>query len=122
MINLFCIVTFSFLLFSFFKKHTDNIIIFIVNNTLKMGKGKAMAQVCHAAVNIKRENTPKLVLKAEEYQLRDIVVKAKQMKIPVYRVYDAGRTQVPAGSNTIVALGPDDRSKINILTNELKLY
>jgi peptidyl-tRNA hydrolase len=37
-------------------------------------------------------------------------------------VLDAGRTQVAAGSKTVLAVGPAPKTKIDTITGNLKLY
>jgi PTH2 family peptidyl-tRNA hydrolase len=46
---------------------------------------------------------------------------ALQAGLPCYLVRDAGRTQIPAGSQTVLAIGPAPKSKINDITGHLKL-
>ncbi len=38
-----------------------------------------------------------------------------------YRVVDAGRTQIPAGSHTVLAIGPAPANAVNKITGHLKL-
>ena len=38
-----------------------------------------------------------------------------------YIVRDAGRTQIEAGSRTVLALGPGEKSAIDMITGHLKL-
>jgi peptidyl-tRNA hydrolase, PTH2 family len=49
------------------------------------------------------------------------VYAAQKAKLPYYVVADAGRTQIAAGSNTVVAIGPAPVSKINQITGRLPL-
>jgi PTH2 family peptidyl-tRNA hydrolase len=46
---------------------------------------------------------------------------AKAAGLPTTAVRDAGHTQVPSGSLTVVAIGPAEASLIDQLTGELKL-
>lgn len=41
--------------------------------------------------------------------------------LPTYVVHDAGRTQVAAGSRTVLAIGPAPKSKLDKVTGHLKL-
>ena len=41
--------------------------------------------------------------------------------MPTYIVHDAGRTQIPAGSQTVLAIGPAPKSLIDQITGHLKL-
>ncbi|CCW71188.1 unnamed protein product [Phytomonas sp. Hart1] len=65
----------------------------------------------------------KVVLQcADEAGLREIAARAKAKRLPFYIVRDAGRTQVVAGSATVVAIGPGPRGLIDQITGDLKLY
>ena len=50
-----------------------------------------------------------------------LAAKAESLGIPNYIVVDAGRTQIAAGSETVLALGPGNVSEINQVTGNLKL-
>lgn len=50
-----------------------------------------------------------------------IMAQAKQEGIPCYLVTDAGRTQIAAGSHTVLALGPWGKSRLDKLTGHLGL-
>ncbi len=41
--------------------------------------------------------------------------------IPCYMVRDAGHTQVPAGSVTVLAIGPDRADRVDKITSHLAL-
>ena len=51
----------------------------------------------------------------------ELAVRAESLGIPNYIVVDAGRTQIAAGSETVLALGPGNVSEINQVTGNLKL-
>ena len=111
--------------------------VFIINQELKMGKGKIAAQVGHAAVKATLKSgevcpelldawlstgQKKICVKAEgARQIEQIEQQAKQNNILSSRIHDAGHTQIPAGSLTVLALGPDEADKLDALTGELKL-
>ena len=109
----------------------------IVNTSLKMGKGKIAAQVGHAAVlgtlNA-GEKTPELLdswlssgqkkvcVKAiDSDHLLELEKIAKQKGILSTKINDAGHTQIPRGSLTVLALGPALEDVIDQVTGELKL-
>ncbi len=108
--------------------------IIIVNESLKLPRGKLAAQVAHAALAAFLEASdearrlwladgmPKVVLKGET---ADEIVRfeeaAKRRGIPAYLVTDAGRTVLPAGTITCVGLGPASEEELDQLTGELKL-
>jgi PTH2 family peptidyl-tRNA hydrolase len=110
--------------------------VFCVNTSLSMGKGKIAAQCCHAAVGCYKRATKqcpaalraweysgcaKICIKCpEEDELLEIAAKALSLDIPVYFVQDAGRTQIAAGSRTVLGLfGP--ASVFEGVTDHLKL-
>ena len=111
--------------------------VFVINHELKMGKGKIAAQVGHAAVKAtlqSGEHRPELLdawlstgqkkvcVKADDVrQLEQIEHQAKHHQILISKIHDAGHTQIPAGSYTVLALGPDEEQKLDALTGELKL-
>jgi PTH2 family peptidyl-tRNA hydrolase len=109
----------------------------IVNTSLKMGKGKIAAQVGHAAVSATLkagEKTPELLdawlssgqkkvcLKAVDSEhLLELEKAAINQGILSVKIHDAGHTQIPKGSLTVLALGPEIEESVNSLTGELKL-
>ncbi len=109
----------------------------LVNHGLKMGKGKIAAQVGHAAVKAAlnaAEHHPnqmqawlssgqrKVVVKAQDAEeIEKLLAAAKRKGLPTCTVHDAGRTQIPAGSLTVGAVGPGSSEEIDELTGHLKL-
>mmetsp|Transcript_9765 Transcript_9765/g.20258 ORF Transcript_9765/g.20258 Transcript_9765/m.20258 type:complete len:188 (+) Transcript_9765:106-669(+) len=110
--------------------------LLIVNQELKMGKGKIAAQCGHASVGCYKRSLKmcpsgvrawdmtgcaKIAVKCPtEEEMRTIFDKALAKGLPMYLVEDAGRTQIAAGSRTVLGiLGPtyvfDD------ITSHLKL-
>lgn len=57
-----------------------------------------------------------------EKELLDLADEAENSKLLVSVVRDAGRTQVPSGSRTVLAIGPGLEDVINLVTGHLKLY
>lgn len=111
--------------------------ILCVNQELGMGKGKIAAQCCHAAVGCykkAKKNCPnglsaweytgcaKIAVKCPtEEEMNEILMKAIQVGIPYYFVEDAGRTQIAAGSRTVLGLGPAPVRVFEGITSHLKL-
>jgi len=110
--------------------------LFLVNQELSMGKGKIAAQCCHAAVGCykraskqcphalsvwEKTGCAKIALKCPTQQeLETIATVALSLDIPIYLVEDAGRTQIAAGSRTVLGLfGPV--SVFAGITDHLKL-
>ena len=64
----------------------------------------------------------KVVLKATTSEEMDSVLKAAQKEhLPTCSIHDAGRTQIPAGSRTVIAVGPASEAEIDAITGHLKL-
>lgn len=65
---------------------------------------------------------PKICLKAkDDKELLALARTAKASGLPAFIVQDAGRTQVAAGSRTVLAIGPAPRSAIDKVTGQLRL-
>ena len=64
--------------------------------------------------------TPRSPLPARRAQ-RALEAAAASVGLPTYVVHDAGRTQVAAGSQTVLAIGPAPRSRVDTVTGHLKL-
>ena len=112
-------------------------LVCIVDQALKMGKGKIAAQVGHASVKAAlqaAEKYPdemaawmgsgqqKVVLKAPNTQeIEFVLARANEASLPTCTVRDAGRTQIPAGSLTVIAIGPASEVEIDVITGHLKL-
>jgi PTH2 family peptidyl-tRNA hydrolase len=108
-----------------------------VRTDLKMGKGKAAAQVAHASLSaselarIRRPNwyegwkeggQAKIVLKVDsEGLLMELFQKAKSAGLPASVVEDRGLTQVEPGTVTCLAVGPAPDSEVDGITGKLKL-
>ncbi len=115
--------------------------VFLVRQDLGMGKGKIAAQVAHAAVGLfddiisgKNEyqqsaleywNTfgaKKIVLKAPNLDsIINVSKLCKEAKLTYVVISDAGHTQIPAGSVTVIGIGPDASEKIDKITGGFKL-
>jgi len=109
--------------------------VIIVRKDLKMGKGKLLAHVLHAAIGSLRESdegivgkwesegAKKVVLKIQDLKLmRELYRKAKDAKLPCFLVKDAGKTQLKAGEITTLGIGPAEEKKIDRITGKLKLF
>jgi peptidyl-tRNA hydrolase, PTH2 family len=113
--------------------------VLVVRTDLDMGKGKAAAQCCHACLaayksslrngeNVvvktwEAQGQPKITLKcSSEEELMDLYSQAAKSGLVARYIQDAGRTQIAAGSKTVLAIGPNSVHKINSVTGHLKLY
>ena len=116
--------------------------VIVIRRDLGMGRGKAVAQGSHAAcknvVKIIRSNNmewrkwldewlergeEKVVLRVDsEKELMEIYKKAVDKGLPASLVIDAGKTQLPPGTKTALAIGPAPEELIDSITGHLKLY
>lgn len=111
--------------------------VIVTRKDLKISKGKLAAQVAHAAVDCvlftkkhnpewfkkwQREGGKKAIVKVENeeefYQLKE---KAKTLDIASKIVEDAGHTEIPPGTKTVLGLGPAPSNLIDKLTGNLSL-
>lgn len=107
--------------------------VILIRKDLKMGRGKAVAQGCHASVGSALkcdkkvlsdwigEGGKKVVLKAELKEIEEAWKKARKAGIPSFLVMDAGLTQLEPGTVTALAIGPAEESKVDKITGKLKL-
>jgi PTH2 family peptidyl-tRNA hydrolase len=47
--------------------------------------------------------------------------KAERAGLPTFTVADAGRTQVAAGSKTVLVIGPGSKASVDAITRHLRL-
>ncbi|EDW00588.1 GH20957 [Drosophila grimshawi] len=123
-----------------FAAGTTTKLALIVRGDLKMGKGKTAAQCAHAAVMCYqnaaqgseaqnailkrwcRMGQPKIVLRVDSYeQLNGLQLQAEQANLIAALVRDAGRTQLDAGTATVLGLGPANAIELDKLVAHLKL-
>ncbi|MBL6743149.1 MAG: aminoacyl-tRNA hydrolase [Candidatus Poseidonia sp.] len=102
-----------------------------------MGKGKLAAQVGHASVEALLKTgvshpqhvdawlatgQKKICVKVPgDEVMNELQEQAIRRSIPSLIVRDAGHTQIPQGSQTVLALGPYDEDVLDLLTGDLKL-
>ena len=111
--------------------------IIVTRSDLKLSPGKLAAQVAHAAVacaletkktNSKwfnkwqAEGAKKAVVKVESekdfYLLKE---KAEKLDMVAYIVEDAGHTEIPVGTKTVLGIGPAPDNIIDQVTGDLPL-
>ena len=108
--------------------------VIVIDETLKLPRGKLAAQVAHAAVAAfletprkaqerwLDEGMPKVVLRCDgESTLLDLEAQALEAGIPVALIRDAGLTVVAAGTATCIGLGPAEAEQLAPLTGGFKL-
>ena len=108
--------------------------VMIVRTDLKMRKGKIAAQCCHGAIGAYKKSPADKIRKWENEAYAKVVCKvptvdellalkrhADEKGLANYLVVDAGRTQIPTSSVTVLAIGPDEDEIIDEVTGDLKL-
>lgn len=111
--------------------------IIVTRKDLKLSAGKLAAQVAHAAVacalNTKKNNSKwfkkwmdnggkKTVVKTDtEDDFLILEKKANELKLATYIVSDAGHTEIPYGTNTVLGIGPAPANIIDQVTGHLVL-
>jgi len=117
---------------------TEEITMVLVTRAdLNLSKGKLAAQCGHATMECtikakkesprkldryRREGARKIVCKvADAKSLRKVLSQAKKSGLICYLVIDAGHTEIPAGTETVVGIGPGPRSEIDKITGQLSL-
>jgi peptidyl-tRNA hydrolase, PTH2 family len=108
----------------------DYIMYILVNDDLKMSKGKIGAQIGHVVEMITNKiyktnylqdydkNYKKKYQKYLNSGSKKIILKSTQKEMEIMMNYpdsiyiiDAGKTQVPVGSMTVMGFYPDDKNK-----------
>ncbi len=105
-----------------------------MRDDLKLSKGKLAVQVAHAAVSAsefasrgvleawKEGGQKKVVLRVPE--LRDLFLlkeEARKQGLPTALITDAGLTEVPPGTITVLGIGPAEVGELDKITGHLKL-
>ncbi len=107
----------------------------LVNMSLKMTKGKIAAQVAHASLTAalqslnkksfkewKLQGQGKVILKCPDTEtLLKLHRQSKARKMNTALITDAGKTQVPPGSKTALAIGPENEDTLGKIISEFKL-
>ena len=111
--------------------------VLITRRDLKLSKGKLAAQCAHAAVKCalrarsrkarlverwSKGGARKIVLECEDVkQLLQLKEEAKAAGMIAMIIEDAGHTEIPAGTITVLGIGPAPKSSIDDLVKHLKL-
>ncbi|KIK46268.1 hypothetical protein CY34DRAFT_800604 [Suillus luteus UH-Slu-Lm8-n1] len=110
-------------------------LVLVVRTDLKMTTGKIAAQhatlACYKALSRtnpalvkhwERNGQAKIALKcSSEDELLELEAVAKSLNLCARSILDAGRTQIAAGSRTVLGIGPAPVDLINLVTSRLKL-
>jgi peptidyl-tRNA hydrolase, PTH2 family len=111
--------------------------VIVTRKDLKLSSGKLAAQVAHAAVECalltkktnkkwftkwNREGAKKAIVKTEciddFFLLKE---KAESLHITAVLIADAGHTEIPAGTQTVLGIGPAPDNLIDQVTGDLSL-
>jgi PTH2 family peptidyl-tRNA hydrolase len=111
--------------------------VIVTRIDLDLSPGKLAAQVAHAAVacalSTKKNNSmwfnkwqnegaKKAVVKVDRVEdFFPLKKKAKELKIATYLVEDAGHTEIPAGTKTVLGIGPAPNNIIDQVTGDLPI-
>lgn len=108
--------------------------VILIRDDLKLPKGKLAAQAAHASVEAvlksdkdkikewRMNGMGKIALKvADKKELYKFLQEAKDAGFVTALITDAGKTVVAPGTETCMAIGPDEEEKIDSITGKLKL-
>jgi len=111
--------------------------VIVTRNDLGLTPGKLAAQVAHAAVNCvlsTKKNNSKWFQKWQTEGAKKVVAKvdsvddffvlkekAESLKISTSLIEDAGHTEIPAGTKTVLGIGPAPSNIIDQVTGDLKI-
>jgi len=109
--------------------------VIVLREDLNLSCGKLCIQVAHASLEAalsadpeilkkwREEGAKKVLLRVKnEEELLDIYKMAKENNLTCVLIKDAGLTEIPPGTITCVGIGPDEETKIDKITGNLRLY
>jgi len=115
----------------------DYKMVIVTRKDLNLSPGKLAAQVAHAAVacaiDTKKKNSKwfnewqleggkKAVVKVEkDKDFFPLKKKADELKIVSHIITDAGLTEIPPGTKTVLGIGPAPSNLIDQITGDLQL-
>jgi PTH2 family peptidyl-tRNA hydrolase len=108
--------------------------VIVVNEALRLPRGKLASQVAHASVaallNAPREaiehwlkvGMPKVVLRGDDAShLAALEQQANDAQLPTALIHDAGHTVVDPGTVTCLGIGPASEEAVDAVTGALRL-
>lgn len=111
--------------------------VLVVRGEIRLTAGKAAVQVAHAALSLveslkgrqadrlapwRAQGQRKIALTAETLDdLERLERAARSRGLPTAMVEDAGLTEVPPGTKTVLGIGPGTSAEIDPVTGELDL-
>jgi len=112
-------------------------LVVVVRRDLKLSPGKMAAQVAHAAVDCalrsradqervfkkwKSEGQKKVVVRVDsERELHELKLAAEDRDLITSIISDAGLTEVPPGTVTVLGVGPGPNAEVDQVTGRLPL-
>ncbi|MBI2077681.1 MAG: peptidyl-tRNA hydrolase [Euryarchaeota archaeon] len=112
-------------------------LVIVVRRDLKLSPGKMAAQVAHAAVDCslkskadqertfkkwKSEGQKKVVVRVDsERDLHELKLAAEDRGLVTSIISDAGLTEVPPGTVTVLGIGPAANAEVDQVTGKLPL-
>jgi peptidyl-tRNA hydrolase, PTH2 family len=112
--------------------------VIVVRRDLKLSPGKMAAQVAHAAVDCalrskaddersfkkwKSEGQKKVVVRVDsERDLHDLKMTADAKGLTTTLISDAGLTEIPPGTVTVLGIGPGSNAQVDAITGKLPLF
>ncbi|KAJ1989938.1 hypothetical protein EDC05_004372 [Coemansia umbellata] len=113
-------------------------LVLVIRTDLGMTKGKIAAQCAHATLGCYKRairqkpqvlkmweatGQSKVTLKcASEEEMLELQQRARSLGLVSESICDAGRTQIAAGSRTVLGIGPGPASVVDQVSGHLKLY
>ena len=120
------------------KKSVDYKMVIVVREDLILSLGKLAVQVAHAAVECsliskrkkpswfkawREQGSKKVVVKVDSLEdLYAIRNKAKELGLIAEIIKDAGLTEIPPGTETVLGIGPAPSNIIDKVTGNLPLF
>lgn len=112
--------------------------VIVARKDLGMSPGKLAVQVAHGSLRAaerarencsewfeawRGEGQKKVVVKAvSDSELGELQEMAKGLKLPCDLVQDAGLTELPPGTSTVLAIGPAPNDLVDKVTGDLPLW
>ena len=120
------------------SSHNETTLVLIARKDLKLSAGKLAVQCSHAATSCalaasksekrilerwKNDGARKICLQIEDLSsLQRLAGQAQGANLITHIVKDAGHTEIPSGTITVLGIGPGPRRSIDALVQDLKPY
>jgi len=120
------------------SSHNETTMVLIARKDLKLSAGKLAVQCAHAATSCalaanksekrllerwKNSGARKICLQVEDLpSLQRLAGQAQSANLITHIVKDAGHTEIPPWTITVLGIGPGPRRSIDALVQDLKPY